>query len=148
MPALQVASLTETLQKKEAEMAGMEERYKKYIEKAKSVIKTLDPKQNPNAAPEVSALKTQLQDKDKVAEKMWVYLSCFLVFFNQVIDELEKETEKARAIREMEERLMASAFYDLGMKLHRGAVEDRLKNLSQGQSFLARQRQVLLTSHF
>ena len=37
---------------------------------------------------------------------------------------------------------MASAFYDLGMKLHRGAVEDRLKNLSQGQSFLARQRQV------
>ena len=66
MSALKVASLTETLHKKEAEMAGMEERYKKYIEKAKSVIKTLDPKQNPNAAPEVSALKTQLQDKDKV----------------------------------------------------------------------------------
>merc|ERR1719244_719645 len=119
-----IGHLSETLQKKETEMAGMEERYKKYIEKAKSVIKTLDPKQNPNAAPEVSALKTQLQDKDKV------------------IDELEKETEKARAIREMEERLMASAFYDLSMKLHRGAVEDRLKNLSQGQSFLARQRQV------
>ena len=61
---------------------------------------------------------------------------------DKVIDELEKETEKAKAIREMEERLMASAFYDLGMKLHRGAVEDRLKNLSQGQSFLAKQRQV------
>ena len=68
----QVASLTETLHKKETEMAGMEERYKKYIEKAKSVIKTLDPKQNPNAAPEVSALKTQLQDKDKVHKyKVW-----------------------------------------------------------------------------
>jgi len=119
-----IVHLSETLQKKEAEMAGMEERYKKYIEKAKSVIKTLDPKQNPNAAPEVSALKAQLTEKDKV------------------IDELEKETEKAKAIREMEERLMASAFYDLSMKLHRGAVEDRLKNLSQGQSFLARQRQV------
>lgn len=119
-----VSGLSETLAKKEAEMAGMEERYKKYIEKAKSVIKTLDPKQNPSGAPEVSALKNQLQDKDKV------------------IDELEKETEKAKAIREMEERLMASAFYDLGMKLHRGAVEDRLKNLSQGQSFLAKQRQV------
>jgi len=119
-----IGTLSETLQKKEAEMAGMEERYKKYIEKAKSVIKTLDPKQNPNAAPEVSALKAQLTEKDKV------------------IDELEKETEKAKAIREMEERLMASAFYDLSMKLHRGAVEDRLKNLSQGQSFLARQRQV------
>merc|ERR1712179_254697 len=118
------ASLQDTLAKKDIEMQGMEERYKKYIEKAKSVIKTLDPKQNPNAAPEVSALKAQLTEKDKV------------------IDELEQETEKAKAIREMEERLMASAFYDLSMKLHRGAVEDRLKNLSQGQSFLARQRQV------
>jgi protein HOOK3 len=117
-------SLHETLEKKQVEMQGMEERYKKYIEKAKSVIKTLDPKQNPNAAPEMSALKSQIQEKDKV------------------IDELEKETEKAKAIREMEERLMASAFYDLSMKLHRGSVESRLQNLSQGQSFLARQRQV------
>lgn len=117
-------SLQETLEKKQVEMQGMEERYKKYIEKAKSVIKTLDPKQNPNAAPEMSALKSQIQEKDKV------------------IDELEKETEKAKAIREMEERLMASAFYDLSMKLHRGSVESRLQNLSQGQSFLARQRQV------
>ena len=61
MPLAQVSGLSETLAKKEAEMAGMEERYKKYIEKAKSVIKTLDPKQNPSGAPEVSALKNQLQ---------------------------------------------------------------------------------------
>jgi len=119
-----ISQLNETLQKKDAEINKMEERYKKYIDKAKSVIKTLDPKHNPNAAPEVSALRAQLVEKDKV------------------IDELERETEKSKAIREMEERLMASAFYDLSMKLHRGAVEDRLKNLSQGQSFLARQRQV------
>merc|ERR1711864_64797 len=84
------AMQADLLQRKKDEMAGMEERYKKYIEKAKSVIKTLDPKQNPNAAPEVSALKAQLTERDKV------------------IDELEKETEKAKAIREMEERLMAS----------------------------------------
>merc|ERR1719336_3405721 len=119
-----ITQLTETLQKKDAEINRMEERYKKYIDKAKSVIKTLDPKHNPNAAPEVSALRAQLVEKDKV------------------IDELERETEKAKAIREMEESMMASAFYDLSMKLHRGAVEDRLKNLSQGNSFLARQRQV------
>ena len=66
--------------KKDIEMQGMEERYKKYIEKAKSVIKTLDPKQNPNAAPEMSALKAQINEKDKV------------------IDELEKETEKAKVV--------------------------------------------------
>merc|ERR1739838_542152 len=124
-----IGHLTETLQKKEAEMAGMEERYKKYIEKAKSVIKTLDPKQNPNAAPEVSALKAQLTEKDKV------------------IDELEKETEKARAVREMEERLISSAFYNLSMQMHRSTVEARLSNIHStssphGQSFLARQRQV------
>merc|ERR1712152_18321 len=90
-----ISQLTDTLQKKDAEINRMEERYKKYIDKAKSVIKTLDPKHNPNAAPEVTALRAQIVEKDKV------------------IDELEKETEKAKAIREMEERLMASAFYDL-----------------------------------
>jgi hypothetical protein len=42
----------------------------------------------------------------------------------------------------MEEKLMATAFYDLGMRLQRGAVESRLANLSQGNSYLARQRQV------
>ena len=73
-----ITQLNDTLQKKDAEINRMEERYKKYIDKAKSVIKTLDPKHNPNAAPEVSALRAQLQEKDKV------------------IDELEKETEKAK----------------------------------------------------
>jgi len=101
----------------------MEERYKKYIEKAKSVIKTLDPKHNPAAAPEINILRAQLSEKDKV------------------IDELERESEKSKAVREMEEKLMASAFYDMGLKLQRNAVENRLSTLSQGQSFLARQRQ-------
>ena len=73
-----ITQLTDTLQKKDAEINRMEERYKKYIDKAKSVIKTLDPKHNPNAAPEVSALKVQLEEKDKV------------------IEGLEKETEKAK----------------------------------------------------
>ena len=77
-----ITQLNETVQKKEAEINKMEERYKKYIDKAKSVIKTLDPKHNPNAAPEVSALRAQLQEKDKV------------------IDELEKETEKAKVGRQ------------------------------------------------
>ena len=127
------AGLQETLQRRDMEMQVMEERYKKYIEKAKSVIKTLDPKQNPNAAsaagPEVSALRTQLTEKDRM------------------IESLEHETEKARAVREMEERLISSAFYNLSMQMHRTAVENRLSNVhssssTHGQSFLARQRQV------
>ena len=67
---LQTASLQDTLAKKDIEMQGMEERYKKYIEKAKSVIKTLDPKQNPNAAPEMSALRNQLGEKDRLIETL------------------------------------------------------------------------------
>ena len=60
-----VSGLSETLAKKEEEMVGMEECFKKYIEKAKSVLKTLDHKQNPSRAPEVSARKNQLQDKNQ-----------------------------------------------------------------------------------
>lgn len=127
-----VSQLQDVVHKKEVEMQAMEERYKKYIEKAKSVIKTLDPKQNPNAVPEVSALRKQLTDKDVL------------------IETLEQETEKARAVREMEERLISSAFYNLSMQMHRATVEKRLSDVhssspsqqQQGQSFLARQRQV------
>jgi len=130
-------SLQETLQGRDRDMQVMEEKYKRYIEKAKSVIKTLDPKQNPSqpsSAPggggqEVtSVLKSQLSEKDRV------------------IESLEHETEKARAVREMEERLISSAFYNLSMQMHRTAVENRLSNVhssssSHGTSFLARQRQ-------
>jgi len=130
------ASLQETLQRRDQEMQIMEEKYKRYIEKAKSVIKTLDPKQNPGSAPgsggsgpEMSALRSQLTEKERM------------------IESLEQETEKARAVREMEERLISSAFYNLSMQMHRTAVENRLSNVhssssSHGQSFLARQRQV------
>merc|ERR1712241_1654983 len=92
--------------------------------------KTLDPKQNPNAAnPETMALRSQLSEKDRLLET------------------LEQETEKARAVREMEERLISSAFYNLSMQMHRSTVEARLSNIHStssphGQSFLARQRQV------
>ncbi len=63
-------------------MQAMEERYKKYIEKAKSVIKTLDPKQNPNAVPEVSALRKQLTEKDvliETLEQVIIFSSFFFI---------------------------------------------------------------------
>lgn len=46
-------------------------------------------------------------------------------------------------IKEVEERLITTAFYKLGMTCHREAIDERLAVLSagQGQSFLARQRQ-------
>ncbi|PSN52024.1 Protein Hook 3 [Blattella germanica] len=118
------AALKEALRRKETEHQALEERYKKYIEKAKNVIKSLDPKQNPGSA-EVAALRNQLLEKHKI------------------IEDLEEEKEHAKAFREMEERLMVSAFYKLSSIRQREAVDQRLAVLSsgQGQSFLARQRQ-------
>uniref|UniRef100_A0A8C2TKD9 Hook microtubule tethering protein 3 n=1 Tax=Coturnix japonica TaxID=93934 RepID=A0A8C2TKD9_COTJA len=93
--SLKIEELQEALRKKEEEMKQMEERYKKYLEKAKSVIRTLDPKQNQGAAPEIQALKNQLQERDRIFHS------------------LEKEYEKTKNQRETEEKLIVSAWYNL-----------------------------------
>ncbi|XP_076035650.1 hook microtubule tethering protein isoform X2 [Oratosquilla oratoria] len=118
-----VAMLEEGLSRKESEMAAMEERYKKYLGKAKSVIKTLDPKHNPALVPDVSTLRSQVQEKERI------------------IENLEKETEKSKIIRDMEEKLIATAFYNYGVQMQRQIVNQRLSTIDQGQSFMARQRQ-------
>ncbi|XP_021390475.2 protein Hook homolog 3 isoform X4 [Taeniopygia guttata] len=125
--SLKIEELQEALRKKEEEMKQMEERYKKYLEKAKSVIRTLDPKQNQGAAPEIQALKNQLQERDRM------------------LHSLEKEYEKTKSQREMEEKFIVSAWYNMGMTLHKKAAEDRLASTGSGQSFLARQRQATST---
>ncbi|XP_077944553.1 protein Hook homolog 3 isoform X2 [Gasterosteus aculeatus] len=122
-----VEELEDALKKKDEEMKQMEERYKKYLEKAKSVIRTLDPKQNQGSGPEVQALKNQLQEKDRM------------------LHSLEKEMDKTKIQRDYEEKLIVSAWYNMGMSLQKKAAEDRLANTGSGQSFLARQRQATST---
>jgi hypothetical protein len=73
-----VSTLEETLRKKDIDFQALEERYKKYIEKAKSVIRTLDPKQNPGSA-EAAALRNQLLEKHKIIEDLEVR-DCVLQF--------------------------------------------------------------------
>ncbi|XP_032877279.1 protein Hook homolog 3 isoform X1 [Amblyraja radiata] len=118
-----IEELQEALRKKDEDMKQMEDRYKKYLEKAKSVIRTLDPKQNQGAAPEVQSLKNQLQEKERM------------------LHSLSKEYEKTKIQREHEEKLIVSAWYNMGMALHKKAAEERLTSTGSGQSFLARQRQ-------
>ncbi|KAJ3605457.1 hypothetical protein NHX12_027503 [Muraenolepis orangiensis] len=122
-----VDELEDALKKKEEDMKQMEERYKKYLEKAKSVIRTLDPKQNQGSGPEVLALKNQLQEKDRM------------------LHSLEKEMDKTKTQRDYEEKLIVSAWYNMGISLQKKAAEDRLANTGSGQSFLARQRQATST---
>lgn len=122
-----VYTLQEKLSHKEDENAALQERYRKYIDKAKSVIKSLDPKQRAdNSSPnEVIMLRNQVQEQRKR------------------IEDMERDVKEDKLVREMEEKLMVSAFYRLGQNCHREVMDQRLAALSsgQGQSFLARQRQ-------
>ncbi|XP_064873223.1 protein Hook homolog 3-like isoform X2 [Oncorhynchus nerka] len=90
-----VEELEEALKKKDEDMKQMEDRYKKYLEKAKSVIRTLDPKQNQGSAPEVQTLKNQLQERERM------------------LHSLEKDYDKTKAQRDQEEKLIVSAWYNM-----------------------------------
>uniref|UniRef100_A0A4W6DGU2 Protein Hook homolog 3 n=1 Tax=Lates calcarifer TaxID=8187 RepID=A0A4W6DGU2_LATCA len=98
LSAQRVEELEEALKKKDEDMKQMEERYKKYLEKAKSVIRTLDPKQNQGSGPEVQALKNQLQEKERM------------------LHSLEKEMDKTKTQRDYEEKLIVSAWYNMVRK--------------------------------
>ncbi|KAJ8679016.1 hypothetical protein QAD02_014803 [Eretmocerus hayati] len=118
-----ISSLQESLTRKECELAALEERHKKYVDKAKSVIKILDPKQQQQTASPSES--TMLRNDLKISE------------------DGDRAIKEAKLMREMEEKLMISAFYHYGLARHQEAVDQRLAALSsaQGQSFLARQRQ-------
>lgn len=121
--AKKIDELQEILKKKDEDMKAMEERYKRYVEKARTVIKTLEPQQQTvKVAPEIRALKNQLQEKD------------------MKLRHLEMDFEKSKAQREQEERLIISAWYNMGMSLHQRVSEERTQNPTHAQSFLAQQR--------
>lgn len=121
--AKKIDELQEILRKKDEDMKQMEQRYKRYVEKARTVIKTLDPKQQP-VAPDIQALKNQLTEKERR------------------IQHLEHDYEKSRARHDQEEKLLISAWYNMGMGLHQKVSGERLGSSNQAMSFLAQQRQL------
>ncbi|MGH0135729.1 UNVERIFIED_CONTAM: hypothetical protein FKN15_050773 [Acipenser sinensis] len=129
--SLKTDELQAALQKKDEDMRAMEERYKMYLEKARNVIRALDPKLNPASA-EIQSLKNQLMEREKR------------------ILTLERECEQAK-LRVYEEKLVVTAWYNKSVSFQKLAVESRLSGrvangsdsgTPTGQSFLARQRQV------
>uniref|UniRef100_A0A8C5C1G2 Hook microtubule-tethering protein 1 n=1 Tax=Gadus morhua TaxID=8049 RepID=A0A8C5C1G2_GADMO len=119
--------LMAALKKKDDDMKAMEERYKMYLEKARNVIRALDPKLNPATA-EIQALKSLVLDRDRR------------------ILTLERECEQAK-LREYEEKLIVTAWYNKSLSFHKLAMEARLgdrsaSSLPLGLSFLSQQRQV------
>uniref|UniRef100_A0A8D2E2B3 Hook microtubule tethering protein 2 n=1 Tax=Sciurus vulgaris TaxID=55149 RepID=A0A8D2E2B3_SCIVU len=120
--ARRIEELQDSLQRKDADLRAMEERYRRYVDKARTVIQTLEPKQRPpgGGAPEIHALRTQLRERDVR------------------IRHLEMDFEKNRSQREQEEKLLISAWYNMGMALQQRAGEERAP--AHAQSFLAQQR--------
>ncbi|XP_049733000.1 protein Hook homolog 2 isoform X2 [Elephas maximus indicus] len=121
-----IEELQHSLQKKDADLRAMEERYRRYVDKARTVIQTLEPKQWPpgGAPPELHDLQTQLRERDFRIRHL----------------ELPQQTdfEKSRSQREQEEKLLISAWYNMGMALQQRAGEERAP--AHAQSFLAQQR--------
>ncbi|TRY57114.1 hypothetical protein DNTS_023988 [Danionella cerebrum] len=125
--SVKIDELVAALKKKDEDMRSMEDRYKMYLEKARDVIRALDPKLNP-ASVEIQSLKVQLSEKDKR------------------IIALERQCEQAK-LREYEEKLIVTAWYNKSLTYQKMAIESRLSGRSNslvppGQSFLSQQRQV------
>lgn len=118
----EISALREQLHKKDEQMKEMEEKYKNYLQKAKTVIKTLDPKQSSGPDIQVNELRDRLQEKEKL------------------IEHLERDHERMKVTKEREEKLIISAWYELSMQLHRRAADERHVG-STGLSFLSKQRQ-------
>uniref|UniRef100_A0A182XDJ2 Protein hook n=1 Tax=Anopheles quadriannulatus TaxID=34691 RepID=A0A182XDJ2_ANOQN len=118
-----IANLEAALVVKDQELQAADVRYKKCVEKAKEVIKTLD-------AHAIS--EALLMDKVDSASGTGV---------DATLTTVGNGGTAARApMGQQEEQLIATAFYRLGMVCHREAVDARLLS-GPGQSFLARQRQ-------
>uniref|UniRef100_A0A6I8N4X6 Hook microtubule tethering protein 1 n=1 Tax=Ornithorhynchus anatinus TaxID=9258 RepID=A0A6I8N4X6_ORNAN len=134
--AQKIEDLEAALQKKDEDMKAMEERYKMYLEKARNVIKALDPKLNPASA-EILLLRKQLADKDRK------------------IEILEGECKVAK-FRDYEEKLIVSAWYNKSLAIQKLGMESRLTGHGAGpgkdsgagppaRSFLAQQRHITNT---
>uniref|UniRef100_A0A8C0ZZF2 Hook C-terminal domain-containing protein n=1 Tax=Castor canadensis TaxID=51338 RepID=A0A8C0ZZF2_CASCN len=130
-----ISELEAALQKKDEDMKAMEERYKMYLEKARNVIKTLDPKLNPASA-EIMLLRKQLAEKERR------------------IEILESECKVAK-FRDYEEKLIVSAWYNKSLAFQKLGMESRLVSSSgackdsgpctPARSFLAQQRHITNT---
>uniref|UniRef100_A0A8C5APF8 Hook microtubule tethering protein 2 n=1 Tax=Gadus morhua TaxID=8049 RepID=A0A8C5APF8_GADMO len=104
-----IDELQQSLKKKDEDMRQMEDRYKLYVEKARTVIRTLEPtQQQPLASPEVTALKNQLTEREKR------------------LKHLENDYEKNRNRHDQEEKLIISAWYNMGLALHQKVSGDRI----------------------
>ncbi|KYO27170.1 Hook-like protein 2 isoform A [Alligator mississippiensis] len=122
--AQRIDELQQILRQKDEDMRAMEERYRRYVDKANSVIRRLDPA--PGAMGSllgVQALRNQLQEKEAKLQY------------------LEMDLAKTLSQREQEERLIITAWYNMGLAQQHCTSWDRSSPPGAPQSFLSQQRQ-------
>ncbi|XP_060665822.1 protein hook isoform X2 [Drosophila nasuta] len=108
-----ITQLESSLATREQEVMAYEIKYRKCVERAKEVIKNIDPRI-------ANVIDASALEKS--------------------VDVIEEEAKPKMS--GMEEQLMTTAFYRLGINAQRDAVDSKLALLmSSGQTFLARQRQ-------
>ncbi|XP_045527976.1 protein hook isoform X2 [Pieris brassicae] len=129
--------LQEAVAAREAELLATEDKYKKCVEKAKEVVRTLNPR---------TTGQQPLSDATLGYSRAITSASgaCTTVARPEATPPNAQRhewsgTEESR-VSVNEQRLMASAWYELGARCHRDAVESKFALLSAGHSFLARQR--------
>lgn len=72
--------MQETINQKELEVQESEDKVKKYIEKARNVIKSMDSKQVPSPM-ELTNLRNQLSERQKVITDLEVCITMHIVYF-------------------------------------------------------------------
>ncbi|XP_052655858.1 protein Hook homolog 2 isoform X3 [Harpia harpyja] len=120
-----VEELQHSLRRREETLRALEQRCRRHAGGARTVLRALEPKPpGPVVAPTLRALRNQLQEKDAL------------------IRHLESDCERSRAQREQEERLLVTAWYNMGLALQQQASEGVGPRAPPGgaQSFLAQQR--------
>lgn len=140
-----VIALQEQLSKKDHELSILEDRYKRYVDKAKAVIKILDPRQ------QVSSLTlhslSQLRNKMNAEKKQMIedmkqtraeVPSTTEDKFNNAV-QIDKEM---KTIKEQEENMMTTAFHKFGYQKYRDIIDRKMDTTSESSapSFMTMQR--------
>jgi hypothetical protein len=109
------------------------------LEKAKIVIKSLDPLKNTNTNSTNSTSNNNNNNNSNGDEQQqFNLLKAQLAEKDKHIRALNKDIEKLKSTRIQEEELVASAWYHLGAQLNRRGTDERISSI--GNSFLSQQR--------
>ncbi|XP_041975069.1 protein hook [Aricia agestis] len=129
------AKLQEALAARDAELLATEDKYKRCLDKAKEVVKSLNPRTAPGHQ-SLSDITLGYSRSNAIASAS--RSEAAQANNNRQIEWSANGSEESA--RANEQKLMVAAWYELGARCHRDAVDSRFAALSAGQSFLARQR--------